>query len=67
MIKSPKDFTSNSCQAPAIILWSHDVLLSNNREGYFCQTETISYVLINKHYTINKINYISTNLNTFYL
>ena len=43
-----------SCHAPAFILWSHEVCLSSNLESYLYQIETSSYVLISKHYSINK-------------
>ena len=54
MTNSLKDSTSQSCCAPAFVLWSYAVFLSNKQENYFYQIETTSYLLISKHYSINK-------------
>ena len=53
MTNSLKDFTSKICCVPAFVLWSHDMFLSN-KENYFYQSKTTSYVLISKHYSINE-------------
>lgn len=54
MTNSLKDFTSKICCAPAFVLWSHGMFLSNKQENYFYQIETTLYALISKHYSVNK-------------